>query len=227
VAERDLARAAAGGVAGAERAVEEARKELRLSLDALALDAAAERRAKKRAAEAEALRSGERESPIFTIARAAASGNATPETKPPDAAKDVAKEASSPSGLFDAEDAAQMAQALSGSPSVTFDDENVLVVAWTRNKGEDGDETQAMRPELIEVPKGVTAAQISRGVAGDGASARAMSADADGVDGSSTDGSFGSGMNNSVPELVNVNMEMVPADTPLKQGDQVFLGDER
>jgi molybdopterin converting factor small subunit len=29
------------------------------------------------------------------------------------------------------------------------------------------------------------------------------------------------------PELVNVNMEMVPADTPLKQGDQVFLGDER
>jgi molybdopterin converting factor small subunit len=24
-----------------------------------------------------------------------------------------------------------------------------------------------------------------------------------------------------------VNMEMVPADTPLKQGDQVFLGDER
>jgi hypothetical protein len=77
------------------------------------------------------------------------------------------------------------------------------------------------------VPKGVTAAQISRGVAGDGASARAMSADADGVDGSSTDASFGSGMNNSVPELVNVNMEMVPADTPLKQGDQVFLGDER
>ena len=64
---------------------------------------------------------------------------------------------------------------------MTFDDENVLVVAWTRNKGEDGDETQAMRPELIEVPKGVTAAQISRGVAGDGASARAMSADADGV----------------------------------------------
>jgi molybdopterin converting factor small subunit len=54
-----------------------------------------------------------------------------------------------------------------------------------------------------------------------------MSADADGVDGSSTDASFGSGMNNSVPELVNVNMEMVPADTPLKQGDQVFLGDER
>ena len=227
VAERDLARAAAGGAAGAGRAGGGARKELRLSLDALALDAAAERRAKKRAAEAEALRSGERESPIFTIARAAASGNATPETKRPDAAKDVAKEASSPSGLFDAEDAAQMAQALSGSPSVTFDDENVLVVAWTRNKGEDGDETQAMRPELIEVPKGVTAAQISRGVAGDGASARAMSADADGVDGSSTDASFGSGMNNSVPELVNVNMEMVPADTPLKQGDQVFLGDER
>ena len=220
VAERDLARAAAGGAAGAERAVEEARKELRLSLDALALDAAAERRAKKRAAEAEALRSGERESPIFTIARAAASGGA-PETKRPDAEKDAA----SPSGLFDAEDAAQMAQALSGSPSVTFDDENVLVVAWTRKKGEDGDETQAMRPELIEVPKGVTAAQISRGVAGD-VDARAVSADADGVDGSSTDASFRPS-NNSVPELVNVNMEMVPADTPLKQGDQVFLGDER
>ena len=80
-----------------------------------------------------------------------------------------------------------------------------------------------MRPELIEVPKGVTAAQISRGVAGD----LTPSADADGVDGSSTDASFRPGMNNSVPELVNVNMEMVPADTPLKQGDQVFLGDER
>ena len=70
--------------------------------------------------------------------------------------------------------------------------------------------------------------QLRHGVVHPGArGVRRRSADADGVDGSSTDASFGSGMNNSVPELVNVNMEMVPADTPLKQGDQVFLGDER
>ena len=118
-----------------------------------------------------------------------------------------------------------MAEALSGQPSVTFDDENVLVVAWT--KREDGDETAAMTPELIKVPKGVTAAQISRGVAGDRDADATSDADADGVGGASTDASS-PGMNNSVPErLVNVNMEMVPADTPLKQGDQVFLGDER
>ena len=232
---------AAGGEAGAERAVEEARKELRLRLDALALDAAAERRAKQRAAEAEALRSGEGASPIFPIARAAAAGAAPEGLDAGDAlfgpgpARGAA--AAAASGLFDAEDAAQMAEALSplsGQPSVTFDDENVLVVAWT--KREDGDETAAMTPELIKVPKGVTAAQISRGVAGDrdddatrDADAKKKSdADADGVGGASTDASASSpGMNNSVPELVNVNMEMVPADTPLKQGDQVFLGDER
>ena len=84
-----------------------------------------------------------------------------------------------------------------------------------------------MTPELIKVPKGVTAAQISRGVAGDRDADATSDADADGVGGASTDASS-PGMNNSVPErLVNVNMEMVPADTPLKQGDQVFLGDER
>ena len=221
-AERDLARAAAGGEAGAERAVEEARKELRLSLDALALDAAAERRAKKRAAEAEALRSGEKEAPIFPIARAAAAGAP--------GGLDVGPEAS-PTGapasrLFDAEDAAQMAEALSGQPTVTFDDENVLVVAWTKKL--DGDETKAMTPELIKAPKGVTAAQVSRGVAGDRVENATSDADADGVGGASTGASASrAGMNDSTPELVNVNMEMVPADTPLKQGDQVFLGDER
>ena len=215
---------AAGGEAGAERAVEEARKELRLSLDALALDAAAEKRAKKRAAEAQALRSGEVESPIFPIARAAAAG-AAPEA---DVGTRASPEGAPASGFFDAEDAAQMAEALSGRPTVTFDDENVLVVAWT--KTDDGDETKAMTPELIKVPKGVTAAQVSRGVAGDRHEGATSGGDADDDGGASPDASASAsspGMNNSVPELVNVNMEMVPADTPLKQGDQVFLGDER
>ena len=225
-AERDLARAAAGGEAGAERAVEEARKELRLRLDALALDAAAERRAKQRAAEQKALRSGEGASPIFPIARAAAIGKMDAGDALASPARDELA-ATAASGLFDAEDAAQMADMLSplsGQPSVTFDEENVLVVAWT--KREDGDETAAMTPELIKVPKGVTAAQISRGVAGDRDDDARSDADADGFAKTSTDASS-PGMNNSVPELVNVNMEMVPADTPLKQGDQVFLGDER
>ena len=121
-----------------------------------------------------------------------------------------------------------MAEALSGRPTVTFDDENVLVVAWT--KTDDGDETKAMTPELIKVPKGVTAAQVSRGVAGDRHEGATSGGDADDDGGASPDASASAsspGMNNSVPELVNVNMEMVPADTPLKQGDQVFLGDER
>lgn len=206
--------------------MEEARKELRLRLDALALDAAAERRAKQRAAEQKALRSGEGASPIFPIARAAAIGKMDAGDALASPARDELA-ATAASGLFDAEDAAQMADMLSplsGQPSVTFDEENVLVVAWT--KREDGDETAAMTPELIKVPKGVTAAQISRGVAGDRDDDARSDADADGFAKTSTDASS-PGMNNSVPELVNVNMEMVPADTPLKQGDQVFLGDER
>ena len=180
----------------------------------------------QRAAEQKALRSGEGASPIFPIARAAAIGKMDAGDALSSPARDELA-ATAASGLFDAEDAAQMADMLSplsGQPSVTFDEENVLVVAWT--KREDGDETAAMTPELIKVPKGVTAAQISRGVAGDRDDDARSDADADGFAKTSTDASS-PGMNNSVPELVNVNMEMVPADTPLKQGDQVFLGDER
>ena len=229
VAERDLAKTLDDSknskslqISTAEM-VERARVELKVSLDKLARDATREKKKRRKAAELKLLRSGEKQTPEFNIARAAAQGE--PGFVPSSDFENDQDEKNSSSELFDATDAVEMAVNLSSgssgdyasllSPTVTLDDENVLVVAWTNA---DGDASTPMKPELLKVPKGVTAAQLR--------TAECIGEDLETFI-SETAETTANQSSKKTPELVNVNMEMVPADTPLKQGDQVFLGDER
>ena len=150
-------------------------------------------------------------SPIFAIAQASvARGTENPTEY---RVKPVASEGA----IFDAEEAAQLQLEMDAGAGfvtralderersrVSLNDDNVLVIAWV-----DKDDGEGRQPEMFEVPKGATAAQLE---------SRLAAAEKTGEE---TDGDLAEG----AEDLVNVNMQMVPSDTPLKQGDQVFLGD--
>jgi molybdopterin converting factor small subunit len=150
-------------------------------------------------------------SPIFAIAQARiARGTEKP-------AEYRIKPVASEGAIFDAEEAAQLQLELDmGAGFVTrasderersrvsLNDDNVLVIAWV-----DKDDGEGRQPEMFEVPRGATAAQLGSRLAA--AEKTGAETDGDPVEGAE--------------DLVNVNMQMVPSDTPLKQGDQVFLGD--
>ena len=103
-----------------------------------------------------------------------------------------------------------------GSPTVSVDEENVLVIAWVAK--DDGEAREAVQ---LKVPKGVTAAQLRE--AGEFAAAADPGGGRRGADGREPEGPEGGDRGEAAADLVNVNMELVPSDTPLNAGDQVFL----
>jgi len=95
------------------------------------------------------------------------------------------------------------------------DEENVLVIAWVTK-----DEGEAREAVQLKVPKGVTAAQLRE--AGEFAAAADPGGRQRGADGREPEREGGD-RGEAAADLVNVNMELVPSDTPLNAGDQVFL----
>ena len=83
--------------------------------------------------------------------------------------------------------------------NVALNDEKVMVITWSRNEDGGG----GMTPELLQVRKGVTAAQLMSEL--DPSAAATLEEGEDGA------------------ALVNVNEEMISADTPLNDRDMLFI----
>ena len=80
-------------------------------------------------------------------------------------------------------------------------------ITWSRKESD-----SSMQPEMLKVPRGLTAAQL-----------RSVGS-SDAVEGKGGSGGGEGGGDKEEDELfVNVNMEMVPPDTPLNEGDMLFL----
>jgi hypothetical protein len=124
-----------------------------------------------------------------------------------------------PHGIFDQEEAAQLERDVgekmrlastegknragdgeaSPTANVALNDEKVMVITWSRNEDGGG----GMTPELLQVRKGVTAAQLMSEL--DPSAAATLEEGEDGA------------------ALVNVNEEMISADTPLNDRDMLFI----
>ena len=137
-----------------EEALAQAREDLRESAERAAEAAKAERRRARRARKEAEWRSGEVESPIFAIAQAGV-------------AKEVEEAAprARAGRMFKAKDAAELQAAMRTqgfgelpAPSISVNEESVMVITWRRE-----DEAGAMQPELVKLPKGSTAKQLSSG----------------------------------------------------------------
>ena len=238
----DSAFAAGTSTLTAEEAVRRARRELEARAEAAAREAAAERRRSRRGrAEAEAEARREKEGGlIFSIAKARAAGGARDagagvggaeeeEKEKEEEARVAPSSKTKSSSLFSPSEAERLERDLGmarpdgggssrdGSPTVSVDEENVLVIAWVAK-----DEGEAREAVQLKVPKGVTAAQLRE--AGEFAAAADPGGGRRGADGREPEGPEGGDRGEeAAADLVNVNMELVPSDTPLNAGDQVFL----
>lgn len=150
-----------------EQALAQAREDLKDSAARAGEAAKATRRRARRARKEAEWRSGEVESPIFAIAQA---GVAKEVKEPADSAKEP---------IFSADAAAELQAAIGDAmrktrsgegatretlnPSISVNDESVMVITWTRT-----DEASAMQPELVRMPKGATASQLVAGELADG-----------------------------------------------------------
>ena len=176
----DSAFAAGTSTLTAEEAVRRARRELEARAEAAAREAAAERRRSRRGrAEAEAEARREKEGGlIFSIAKARAAGGARDagaggggaeeeEKEKEEEARVAPSSKKTSSSLFSPSEAERLERDLGmarpdgggssrdGSPTVSVDEENVLVIAWVAK--DDGEAREAVQ---LKVPKGVTAAQL-------------------------------------------------------------------
>jgi len=136
-----------------EEALAQAREDLRESAERAAEAAKAERRRSRRARKEAEWQSGEVESPIFAIAQAGVAKEVE-EAAPRARAKP----------MFKAKDAAELQAAMRTqgglgelpAPSISVNEESVMVITWRRE-----DEAGAMQAELVKLPKGSTAKQLS------------------------------------------------------------------
>ena len=149
-----------------EQALAQAREDLKDSAARAGEAAKATRRRARRARKEAEWRSGEVESPIFAIAQAGV-------------AKEVKEPADGASPIFSADAAAELQAAIGDAmrktrssqgatretlnPSISVNDESVMVITWTRT-----DEASAMQPELVRMPKGATASQLVAGELAEG-----------------------------------------------------------
>ena len=149
-----------------EQALAQAREDLKDSAARAGEAAKATRRRSRRARKEAEWRSGEVESPIFAIAQAGV-------------AKEVKEPADGASPIFSADAAAELQAAIGDAmrktrssqgatretlnPSISVNDESVMVITWTRT-----DEASAMQPELVRMPKGATASQLVAGELAEG-----------------------------------------------------------
>ncbi|ACO65290.1 predicted protein [Micromonas commoda] len=139
-----------------EEALAQAREDLRESAERAAEAAKAERRRARRARKEAEWQSGEVESPIFAIAQAGV-------------AKEVEEAAprARAGPMFKAKDAAELQAAMRktrgtfgelSAPSISVNEESVMVITWRRE-----DEAGPLQPELVKLPKGSTAKQLTDG----------------------------------------------------------------
>jgi hypothetical protein len=189
-----------------DQALKQAREELEANAERAAAEAAAARRRARRAQEEAAWRSGKADSPLFSIVQAQVEPSVNDKSK-------------TPHGIFDQEEAAQLERDVgekmrlastegknragdgeaSPTANVALNDEKVMVITWSRNEDGGG----GMTPELLQVRKGVTAAQLMSEL--DPSAAATLEEGEDGA------------------ALVNVNEEMISADTPLNDRDMLFI----